>query len=339
MPPSENQRLKLIIQIPCYNEELTLPQTVLDLPKQIPGIGEVEVLIVDDGSTDKTVQVARDLGVHHVVRLSRHVGLAAAFASGLEASLARGADIIVNTDADNQYRGEDIPPLIQPILEGRAEIAIGDRGIAGLAHFSPGKRFLQRVGSWVVQMASGVHVPDAASGFRAYSREAALRMNVLSNFSYTLETLIQAGAWQIPLVYIPVSVNPHTRQSRLIRSLPHYLLNSAITIIRAYTMYQPLRVFLTISALFVGVGVLLGLRFLYLYVIGLSTGSPVGHVQSLILAAVLLILGVQLGLMGMIADLIGFNRKLMEGALYRLRRLELERHPVSEIAPIQSSQR
>src|SRR5574341_36508 len=247
--------MKLIIQIPCYNEEATLPLTVQDLPDRIPNVDCVELLVIDDGSADGTIRVAQTLGVHHIVRLPRHVGLAAAFAAGLEASLARGADIIVNTDADNQYRGENIPRLIQPILEGRAEIVIGDRRVGQLAHFSPGKRLLQRVGRWVVQAASGVRIPDAASGFRAYSREAALRMTVMSSYSYTLETLIQAGAWQIPMTYVPVSVNPQTRQSRLIRSLPHYLLNSAITIIRAYTMYQPLRVFLTISALFVSAGV------------------------------------------------------------------------------------
>lgn len=317
--------MKLIIQIPCHNEEATLPGTLRDLPRQIPGVEVIETLVVDDGSADRTAQVACELGVRHVVRLPQHMGLARAFAVGLETALREGADIIVNTDADNQYRGDDIPHLIQPILEGRAEIVIGDRGIAHLTHFSSLKRLLQRFGSWVVQAASGVKIPDATSGFRAFSREAALRMNVLSNFSYTLETLIQAGAWRMALVYVPIRVNPHTRESRLIRSLPHYLLNSAVTIVRAYAMYRPLRVFLSVSAAFVIPGILLGVRFLYYYVIGLSTGSAVGHVQSLILAAVLIIVGMQIGLIGLMADLIAFNRKLMEGALYCVRRLELDR--------------
>lgn len=316
--------MKLIIQIPCYNEEETLSETVNALPRQLPGIDCVEVLVVDDGSTDGTVRAARAAGVEQIVELPRHVGLAMAFSAGLEAALRRGADIIVNTDADNQYRGEDIPRLIQPILDGRAHITIGDRGVAGLEHFSTTKRLLQRLGSWVLQLAADVRIPDATSGFRAYSREAALRMNVLSQFSYTLETLVQAGAWRMALVYVPIRTNPTTRPSRLIRSLPAYILNSTVTIVRAYAMYRPLRVFLTFGSLFAGAGTLLGLRFLYLYALALSTHTPVGHVQSLILAAVLLVVGAQVGLIGLIADLIGFNRQLMERTLYHVRRLELD---------------
>jgi len=322
--------MKLIIQIPCYNEEQTLPQTMRDLPKAIPGVDSIEVLIVDDGSTDNTLRVAQDLGAHHIVRLPKHQGLARAFAAGLEACLARGADIIVNTDGDNQYRGADILRLIQPILDGRAEIVVGDRGVASVAHFSPFKRLLQRAGSWVVQVAAGIKVADAASGFRAYSRDAALRINVLSDFSPVLETLIQAGSWQIPIAYVPVTVNPPTRPSRLMRSTWHYLAHSTVTIIRAYTMYRALRVFVSIGAVLIFAGVLLGLRFLYHFIVGWFTAAAAGHVQSLILAAVLMIVGFQIVLIGLMADLISFNRKLMEWTLYRVKRLDLGQRSVAQ---------
>jgi glycosyltransferase involved in cell wall biosynthesis len=330
--------MKLIIQIPCYNEETDLPKTWHDLPRSIPGIDAIEVLVIDDGSTDRTVEVARQLGVQHILELRPHVGLARGFQLGLEEALRLGADIIVNTDADNQYRGEDIPRLIQPILERRADIVVGDRGVASLAHFSLLKRVLQRIGSRIVQLAAGTPIPDATSGFRAYSREAALRINVLSTFSYTLETLIQAGAWQMAVIYVPITVNPNTRKSRLVKNIPYYLLYSGVTIIRAYTMYRPLRVFSTIGLLFAGLGGLLGLRFLYFFIIGLSTGAPVGHIQSLILAAVLLIVGVQIGLIGLVADLIGFNRRLQENVLYRLKRIDLgeKATPPAERPPLDS---
>ncbi len=315
--------MKLVIQIPCRNEEHALGPTLRDLPRALPGIDVVEVLVIDDGSTDGTVAIAQALGVDHIVRLPRHLGLAGAFTAGLTAALRQGADLIVNTDADNQYRGEDIARLIKPILEGRADITIGDRKVAELAHFSPSKRLLQRLGSWAVQVAADVPVPDATSGFRAYSRDAALRMNVFSQYSYTLETLIQAGAGRMALVYVPITPNPTARPSRLMRSVPSYVLNSAVTIVRAYAMYRPLGVFLSIGMLFTGVGVLLGLRFVYWYVQALVTQSPVGHVQSLILAAVLMILGVQVGLIGLVADLIRFNRQLVERTLYHVRRLDL----------------
>jgi glycosyltransferase involved in cell wall biosynthesis len=311
---------KLVIQIPCYNEESSLAQTVRDLPRAVPGVDQVEFLVVDDGSTDRTREVAQSMGVDHVVRLPRNLGLARAFLAGLEAALALGADLIVNTDADNQYRGDDIQRLVIPILEGKADIVVGDRGVATLAHFSPLKRRLQRVGSWVVQKAAGVSIPDATSGFRALSRDAALRTLVLSEYSYTLETLIQAGARQMAVEYVPVRTNPQTRPSRLIRSTPEYLSQSSATILRTYTFYRPLRVFLALGALMLIAGALLGLRFLYFFVV---SGGAAGHVQSLILAAILSIVGFQVCLIGLIADLIGFNRRILEEVLYRVRRVEL----------------
>ena len=311
--------MKLVIQIPCYNEESTLPDTFRDLPREIDGIDEIEVLIVDDGSTDKTADVAQALGVAHVVRLGRNRGLANAFVRGLEASVAADADIIVNTDADNQYRGEDIERLVQPILEGQADIVVGDRGVTSLPEFSPLKRRLQQLGSWVVQTASGISTPDATSGFRALTREAALRTLILSQYSYTLESLIQAGARRMAVVYVPISVNPQTRKSRLMRNIPHYIVNSTATILRAYTMYRPLRVFFFLGGLMIAAGMVLGVRFLYYYLNGMGSGK----VQSLILTAILLIVGFQTCLIGLVADLIAFNRKILEETLYRVRNLEL----------------
>jgi len=311
--------MRVIIQIPCYNEEDTLPSTVHDLPTSLPGVDEVQWLVVDDGSTDNTAEVARQLGVHHVVRHSRNMGLAQAFLTGLEAALKDGADIVVNTDADNQYRGEDIARLIQPILDGQADIVVGDRGVSTVEHFSPLKRLLQRVGSRVVGLASGSSVPDATSGFRALSREAGLRTIVYSEYSYTLETLIQAGSRRMTVVYVPVRTNPQTRKSRLIRNMPHYLINSAATILRAYTMYRPLRVFLGMGGAMILIGVAIGVRFLVFYL----AGQGMGKVQSLILAAILTIVGFQVCLIGLMADLVGFNRKILEETLYRVRELEL----------------
>jgi glycosyltransferase involved in cell wall biosynthesis len=319
--------MKLIIQIPCYNEESTLPQTLSDLPRHLPGIDQIEWLVVDDGSSDATAGVARELGVQHIVRLQRHLGLARAFVAGLEAALRQGADIVVNTDADNQYQGKDIARLVAPILVGEADIVVGDRGIATLADFSPLKRWLQRIGSWVVQQAADTNVPDATSGFRALTREAALRTLVLSEYSYTLETLIQAGVQQMTVVYVPVRTNPQTRPSRLMRSVPHYLFYSGLTILRTYALYRALRVFLTLGGLMIAGGVALGLRFLYFFVV--NEGAA-GHVQSLILAAILLIVGFQVCLIGLIADLIGGNRKILEETLYRVRRLETGQRGVEE---------
>lgn len=312
--------MKLIIQIPAYNEESTLPQTLRDLPRSLPGVDEVEVLVIDDGSTDRTAQVARELGVHHVVRLKQHQGLATAFTVGLETALQLGADIIVNTDADNQYAGEDIARLVQPILEGKADIVVGDRGVATLEHFSPLKRLLQKWGSWVVGRAAGIPIPDATSGFRAFTREAALRLTVLGEYTYTLETLIQAGARRMIVVYVPVRTHPQTRPSRLIRSITSFIALSAVTIVRFYTMYRPLRVFMTLGGVLIAGGVALGLRFLYFFL--LNQGA--GHVQSLILAAILTIVGFQVCLIGLVADLIQMNRKMLEEILYRVRQGELQ---------------
>jgi glycosyltransferase involved in cell wall biosynthesis len=318
--------MKLTIQIPCYNEEATLPQTVRDLPRALPGVDKIEYLVVDDGSTDRTVEVARESGVHHIVRLGRNRGLAYAFLAGLEAALEAGADVIVNTDADNQYRGEDVGRLIQPILDGQADIVVGDRGVAALEHFSPLKRFLQRLGSWVVEQAAGIPIPDATSGFRAFTREAALRLTVFSDYTYTLETLIQAGARRMAVVYVPVCTNPRTRRSRLIRSIPSFLTLSVVTILRFYTMYRPLRVFTRIGAALIAGGMVLGLRFLYFF----SQGRGTGNVQSLILAAILTVVGFQVCLIGLIADQVRLNRKMLEETLYRMRRWELERSSFGE---------
>lgn len=312
--------MKLIIQIPCYNEEHSLAGTLECLPKSIPGIDRIELLVIDDGSTDATAQVARRLNVAHIVQLPRHVGLAQAFVAGLEASIRAGADIIVNTDADNQYRSEDTPRLIQPILARKAEIVVGDRGVGTISGFSPLKRRLQLFGSWVVGHAAGMDIPDATSGFRAFSRDAALRTIVLSEYSYTLETLIQAGTHQLSVAHVPVGTNQNRRASRLMRSMRHYVMSSGATILRAYTMYRPMRVFFLIGSLMLAGGIALGVRFLYFFV----GNDGNGHIQSLILSAVLLIVGFQVGLIGLLADLIGFNRRILEETLYRVRKLELE---------------
>jgi glycosyltransferase involved in cell wall biosynthesis len=318
--PHENSPLKLIIQIPCFNEAQVLEKTIQQLPRYIPGIDVVEILVVDDGSHDETVKVAQKAGADHIVRMPGHLGLAVAYVSGLEASVKLGADIIINTDADNQYDAADIPRLLEPILSGRAQLVVGDRGVGKLSEFSAVKRVLQRLGSWVIAHASGVRTPDATSGFRAITREAALRTMVLSEYSYTLETLIQAGVRHTPVEYVPVGTNPKTRPSRLMRSIPHYLAHSISTILRAYTMYRPLRVFSAISVILILLGLAGGLRYLYFYIVHQSSG----HIQSLILSAIFLIVGFQVLLIGLLADLVGFNRKIMEETLYRIRRLEID---------------
>ena len=313
--------MKLIIQIPAFNEAEILPETITGLPKEIPGIDEIEYLVVDDGSTDNTSGIAEANGVHHVIRLSKNSGLAAAFLSGIENCIKNGADIIVNTDADNQYNAADINLLIKPIIKNEADIVIGDRKIASQQNFSPFKRYLQRFGSWVVSRAAGVDIPDATGGFRAISRDAALRTLVLSEYSYTLETLIQAGSRSMKVAFVPVRTNPPKRPSRLMRNIPHYIAHSGVAAVRAYAMYRPLRVFSIIAMMVILFGLVLGIRYLYFYL----NGQGAGHVQSLILAAVLLIVGFQILLIGLLADLIGFNRKIMEEILYRLRKSELER--------------
>jgi glycosyltransferase involved in cell wall biosynthesis len=310
--------VKLIIQIPCFNESVTLQETIGDLPRSIPGVDVIEVLIIDDGSTDATAETARHLGVHHVVRFAQNRGLARGFMAGIDACLRLGADIIVNTDADNQYSGADIPNLVRPIIEGKADLVVGDRQVESVEHFSPAKRKLQKFGSWLVRLASSTRVPDATSGFRAISREAALRTFVTSEFTYTLETIIQAGQAHLAVAAVPIRTNPKTRESRLFRSIPQYLRRSAGTIVRIYTMYKPLRAFLLMALLLLLGGTTLGVRFLYYH----FTEPHTGHVQSLILAAILVIIAFMVGTAGLLADLVGANRKLLEDVVIRLRRLE-----------------
>ena len=310
---------KLIIQIPCLNEAETLPATLRDLPRSLPGIDRIEILVIDDGSRDGTAEVARANGVHHVVRFRRRKGLAAAFMAGIDAALKLGADFIVNTDADNQYVGEDIAKLIEPLVRGEADIVIGDRNIQALAEMSPQKKRLQRLGSWVVRQVSGTQVPDTTSGFRAYTREAALRMTIVSEFSYTLESIIQAGKRRMAIAHVPIRTNPRVRPSRLFDSIWSYLKASTATIVRIYAMYEPLKVFSYIGAAIFMLGAVLVVRFLFYY----FTGTGLGHVQSLILSAVLMIVGFQVLLIGLVSDVISGNRKLLEDLVYRIRSLEL----------------
>ena len=310
---------KLIIQIPCFNEEKTLPVTLKELPRSLPGVDKIEWLIIDDGSTDNTIEVARSEGVDHVVRLIGHQGLAKGFMAGLQASIEKGADIIVNTDADNQYFAGDIIKLVQPILEGKAEIVIGERPISEIKHFSPLKKLFQRWGSWMVRKVSHTDIPDAPSGFRAISREAAMRMHVFSEYTYTIETIIQAGQRGMAIMSVPIRTNDFLRKSRLIHSVPAYLSRSFNTIMRIFMTYRPLSFFTIPGAIAILAGVILGLRFLYFYLI---TNTGAGHIQSLILTAVLLILGFLLVIFGLIADLVSVNRKLLENVDYRLQRLD-----------------
>lgn len=311
--------MKLIIQIPCYNEEQTLAATVADLPRTLPGIDAIEYLVIDDGSQDRTSEIALTLGVHHIVRHKHNRGLAAAFQSGLNQALKLGADIIVNTDADNQYCGADISRLVEPLVAGTADIVVGDRGVAALEKFSPLKRWLQRAGSWVVERAAGIPIPDATSGFRAFSRTAALQLTVLSEYTYTLETLIQAGVRGMSVVFMPIHTNPDTRSSRLIRSVPSFMALSAVTILRFYSMYRPLRVFMSIGLTLFAAAIALGVRFLYFYIEGRGSG----HIQSLILATIFSIVGVLVAVMGLLADSISLNRKISEEILFRIREREM----------------
>ena len=310
---------KLVIQIPCLNEAATLPATLRDLPKEIPGVDVIEVLIIDDGSHDGTSDVAKAHGVRHIVRFRANKGLAAAFAAGIDTSLKLGADYIVNTDADNQYSGQDVSTLLSPLVRGEADVVIGDRNVRTLQHMPWLKRWLQLVGSWVVRQVSNTRVPDTTSGFRAYTREAALRLTIVSDFSYTLESIIQAGKQRMAIAHVPVATNKITRQSRLFESVFAYIRQSAATVVRIYAMYEPLKLFTTTGLVFFLVGLLISLRFLYYY----FNGEGQGHLQSLILSAVLMIVGFQVLLIGLMADVISASRKLTEEVLYRIRSLEL----------------
>lgn len=314
--------MKLIVQIPCYNEEHTLPKTVADIPRQIAGVDEVRVLIIDDGSTDRTVEIARAIGVDYIVQNRHNRGLARTFRAGIDACLKLGADIIVNTDGDNQYAGWNIPDLIQPILDGKADIVVGDRQTNKVRHFSFFKKMLQRLGSAVVRRLSETDIPDAVSGFRAISRDAALQLNIISPFSYTIEMLIQAGKKHLAITAVPVETNEKTRESRLFKSIPKFIERSLTTMVRMYAMYQPLRVFFYLGLSLSVVGAIPVLRFVYFY----FTGGGAGHIQSLILGGVLMLMGFMAFLIGLLADVISFNRQLIEMTLERVRRIELSQY-------------
>lgn len=312
--------MKLVIQIPCYNEEKALPITLKDLPKKIEGIDEIEVLIINDGSKDNTVDVAKSLGVKHVVNMPHNCGLAKAFVAGLQKSLEIGADIIVNTDADNQYCANDIEKLVKPILAGDADIVIGTRPVSKIEHFSPLKKILQKLGSCVMRLISSTEVEDAPSGFRAFSRNSALQLNVFDNYTYTLETIIQARAKGLILKCVPINVNANLRKSKLVKSMFDYIIRSVFTMIRMFIIYRPFRFFAIIAGLFLTLGTILGLRFLYYYVF--SSGN--GHIQSLILSAILIITGVQIAVIAVLSELMSINRKLLEDIQKRIKLQDLK---------------
>lgn len=313
--------MKLVIQIPCYNEEKSLPVTLADLPKHINGVDEIEVLIINDGSTDKTVQTAKEHGIKHIVEMPHNCGLAKAFVAGINSSLALGADIIVNTDADNQYCASDIEKLIQPILNNEADIVIGSRPVSQIEHFSPLKKLLQKLGSCVMRMVSSTSVEDAPSGFRAFSRNAALQLNVFDNYTYTLETIIQARAKGLQLVCVPISVNPDLRESKLVKNMFDYIRRSVFTMLRMFIIYRPFRFFSLLAGLFLFIGMLIGARFLWYYM----SGNGTGHIQSLILSAILIITGVQVGVIGVLSELLAINRKLLEDIQRRLKLQDLKK--------------
>lgn len=323
--------MKLIIQIPCFNEAKSLPQTIAALPRSIPGIRAIELLVIDDGSTDRTADVARSLGVQHIERHRTNRGLAAAFRTGLQRAIDEGADIIVNTDADNQYEGADIAKLVTPLIDGRADLVIGDRGVGDNAHFGPVKRHLQKVGSAVVRRLSRTNIGDAVSGFRAMTRSAAQRINITSDFSYTTEMLIQAGRKRMCVVSVPVRTNGVDRPSRLFRSIPQFIVTTGLTIIRVYAMYNPLRIFVLAGAVLALIGLAPLVRFLWFYL----NGEGTGHVQSLVIGGALLVLGVVTVMLGALADLIGRNRQLLEQTLERVRAMEekIDRGAAAEEKP------
>ena len=312
--------MKLIIQIPCLNEELTLPETLKDLPKSLDGIDDIEVLVIDDGSSDRTVEVAKEHGVHHVLSLTNNKGLAKAFIYGINRALHLGADIIVNTDADNQYFGGDIAKLIKPILSKRADIVIGDRQVETIRHFSPFKILLQKLGSWTVRQLSGTTIPDATSGFRAYSKEAALQMNVISDFTYTVETIISAGNKNLAIEHTPVRTNKKLRESRLFPSIQVYLRRTLVTMLKVYSMYRPLKLFTIAGGTIFLIGFAIGCRYLFFF----FQGQTEGHIQSLILSAITLIVGFQIIMMGIAAELIAVNRQLLEDIQLRIKKKEVE---------------
>ncbi|HXS46778.1 MAG TPA: glycosyltransferase family 2 protein [Solirubrobacterales bacterium] len=312
--------MKLIIQIPCLNEEATLPATIAALPRQIDGIDAVELLVIDDGSTDRTVEVAREQGVEHIVRLTNNKGLAAAFQAGLDACLKLGADVVVNTDADNQYSGADVPKLVAPILAGEADMVVGDRRIATIDHFSGQKKALQRVGSWVVRRLSGTEIADTTSGFRAYNREAALGLLVTDDFTYTLESLIQAGKMLVAVDQVEIATNPQTRESRLFASTGAYVRRNGLSILRIYARYEPLRVFASASVVVAILALAAWLPFLLDWIFN---GDSSGHIQSLILGAVLFIAALQLMALGVIGDLLAGQRVMTQRVFERVRRVEL----------------
>ncbi|MEM9904481.1 MAG: glycosyltransferase family 2 protein [Cyanobacteria bacterium P01_D01_bin.44] len=317
--------MKLIIQIPCYNEEATLGITLAELPRKVPGVDQVEWLIINDGSLDKTVDVAREWGVDHVVSFDHNQGLAKGFMAGLEACLKAGADIIVNTDADNQYNAKDIPKLIEPILDGSAEIVVGARPILEIKHFSPIKKVLQKMGSWAVRVASKTNVADAPSGFRALSRNAAMQLNVFNEYTYTLETIIQAGQKGMAVASVPIRTNGYLRPSRLVKSIASYVQRSLFTILRIFITYRPLSFFTLVGGVPMALGLLLGLRWMWLYLF-LFEQTGRSHVPSLIFSAILILIGFQLWVIGLVADLMSVNRKLLEDVQLRLRRAEIESH-------------
>jgi glycosyltransferase involved in cell wall biosynthesis len=322
--------MKLIIQIPCLDEENTLPATLADLPREVPGFDEVEWLVIDDGSTDRTVEVAVANGVHHIVRLTNNKGLANGFQAGLDAALKLGADVIVNTDADNQYYGPDIVKLVEPIVNGTADMVVGDRQVMTIEHFSPLKKSLQRLGSWVVRQASETSVPDTTSGFRAYNREAALQLQVVSKYTYTLETIIQAGKMTVAIDHVPIRTNAKTRDSRLFKSMWQYVRRNMVSIFRIYSMYEPLRVFMTLAAIIGVLAIAVWTRFLVSYI----QGEGAGHVQSLILGAVLFNASVVLAALGIIGDLLSAQRIMTQRTFERVRRLELHNNiPPSHYEP------
>ena len=312
--------MKLIVQITCYNEEATLAQTVADIPRQVEGIDNVEILVIDDGSTDRTLEIARAAGVDHVIRNSANQGLARAFREGLDASLKLGADIIVNTDGDNQYAGRDIPKLVRPILDGRADLVIGDRQTASIPHFSPLKKFFQWLGSNIVRrLSGGLDVPDAVSGFRAITRDAAFSINIISSFSYTIEMLIQAGKKRLAVTSVPIHTNEVTRESRLFTGVPSFILKSGTTVLRMFTMYKPLQVFSIIGLLLMLIGLVPVVRFLVFY----FSGEGAGHIQSLVIGGAFIVIGFITFVIALLADLINFNRRLLEITLEKTRRMEL----------------